>query len=114
MICDAQTGQSLLTLKARTEDPVFLRDGKRIVTKSAAVWVWDAATGFNIDRFGDASGIAVSADGHWIVASWFSQVQIWSADTYELSRTLYSPQDYSPGVAISPDGKRPGCLRQGD
>jgi WD40 repeat protein len=68
--------------------------------------VSNADTGVLIKRFGQASEIAASRNGKWIVGSWFNAVEVRDANTYELRRRLYAPSTYSPGVAFAPDGKR--------
>ena len=109
-VCDAQAGQvvfSLENVSSQAKRLVFLPDKKRIVAGGDGVMVWDAATGKLLKTFGDSriNSVATSSDGKTIASVWFSQVDLWDADTYELKRTLYTAYD-NPELALAPNGKQ--------
>jgi WD40 repeat protein len=109
-VCDAQTGQvvfSLENVSSQAKRLVFLPDNKRIVGGGDGVVVWDAATGKLLKTLGDPriNSVATSSDGKTIASVWFSHVELWDADSYELKRTLYTAYDY-PELALAPNGKQ--------
>jgi WD40 repeat protein len=127
-VCDAQTGQELLTLKhtATVDGVAFSSDGKLLAggivqgrspddpADHFEVKVWDAQTGKELLAFGGkGSGLVFSPDGKRL-ATRREELKVWDAQTGEELLAFGEGSKVAPGlyvtwgsqVAFSPDGTR--------
>jgi WD40 repeat protein/serine/threonine protein kinase len=115
-ICDAQTGQELLTCKGHTRlvnGVTFSPDGKRLASASddQTVKVWDAQTGQELltckGHPGYFRSVVFSPDGKRLAgASYDKTVTVWDAQTGQELLTYKGHTSYVGSVAFSPDGTR--------
>jgi WD40 repeat protein len=95
------------------------RDGKQFITAGMAehVCIWESSSGELIRRLGNTAGslfalnsdpvsIAVCPDGKTVaVKTDANRIQLWDTTTGRVRKSLPIPDDTSPGIAYSPDGK---------
>jgi WD40 repeat protein/serine/threonine protein kinase len=118
-MCDAQTGQELLTLRSHDaiSEIAFSPDGRRLaavgsfvrVHPDGEVKVWDAQTGQEIHRLrGHVAGlrtVAFSPDGRRIASGGLDQtIKLWDGVTGQDVLTLRGHLNAVYCVAFSPDG----------
>ena len=122
---EAANGPKALALRARAFRAAFSPDGKRLATAGhgGAAQLWDAETGAELDRLGDAvdRAVAFSPDGTFLATAatltdGTGRVQIWDAHRRELSRTLSEGGQKAAApcdaLAFSPDGARLAAAAQ--
>ncbi|KAL5485796.1 hypothetical protein ACEPAI_6838 [Sanghuangporus weigelae] len=113
-IWDANNGKLVLELpQIRSSSGIFLpvcTDGKRIISGTDSICIWDAETGERVSgpRIENVISVALSPDGRRIVsASEYDTISIWDTDSGEL---LLGPlEGHRCGIlslVFSPDGKR--------
>jgi len=130
-VCDAQTGQELLSCKGHTKrimSVAFSPDGKRLASAGGDLKIWDAETGKELhDLKGHTGGVmtaAFSPDGKLLASAssawqlqqgkWekvASEVKIWDALKGQELFTSKGHLGDIHCVAFSPDGQR---LASGD
>jgi WD40 repeat protein/serine/threonine protein kinase len=110
-VCDAQTGQKLLTLRHASYIPsvAFSPDSKRLATASRdnTVKLWDAQTGQELLSLkGDFDIVAFSPDGKRLAGGDLGgTMKVWDAQTGQELLSLKDSNGTS-SMAFSPDGKR--------
>jgi eukaryotic-like serine/threonine-protein kinase len=111
---DAATGRELLTFAGATGpcNIAVSPDGKRLVTGSFVVTLWDATTGrelFKLGKFNPAGlpSVAFSQDGRWIAASYYKNaLTIWDATHGQELLVLKADANRGRNAVFSPDGTR--------
>jgi WD40 repeat protein len=125
-VCDATTGETLLTIPARAPSVAYSPDGRLLATASGG-WVegmgevrlWDAATGQPVrtlrvrrHEVTRITGLAFSADGRRLAAASANSLvgmdafTVWDVDTGTEVHTLRGHAGEVTSVAFSPDGQR--------
>ena len=115
-VWNAQTGESIHTLDAHTNDAyavAFSPDGSRIASGAAddVIRIWDAETGEQLRVFTGhkdwINALAFSPDGTRIVSCADDDTaRVWNAETGELIHTLQGHTQWVFAVAYSPDASR--------
>jgi WD40 repeat protein len=120
-VCDAQTGQELLSLKGGSGRAAFSPDGKRLASaaEDKTVKVWDAQTGQELltckGHTDQVGSVAFSPDGKRLASGTAQggEIKVWDAQTGQELFSLKNSGERSL-VAFSPDGKRLACVAEGD
>jgi WD40 repeat protein/serine/threonine protein kinase len=110
---DAASGQEIWNKwhNGTVYSVVFSRDGRRLASASDSVRVWDPASGQEILKIKEPTGlvpcVSFSPDGRRLAgASWDNRVRIWDAASGQLIETLKGHARLVTSVTFSPDGRR--------
>jgi WD40 repeat protein/serine/threonine protein kinase len=122
-VCDAQTGQELLSLKGGSGRAAFSPDGKRLASaaEDKTVKVWDAQTGQELltckGHTDQVGSVAFSPDGKRLASTARGgEVKVWDAQTCQELLSLQRggrAEAFGRTVAFSPDGKRLASVAEG-
>ena len=87
-----------------------LPDGKRFVTTTMDVHIWDLKTGKELKKWSahDAptTGLAISPDGkRAVTAGWHGDLALWNLDTGKLIRRMKAHKKAVKDVVYSADGE---------
>jgi WD40 repeat protein len=113
VVWDLQTGKRARVVegqKRKVYGAVYAEKGTQIVTASwepKGIYVWDAASGNLLRRFGDGEfihGFAVSPDSRWLLVGGTNQIVFWDLPSgREIKRVV--KLEGSAKVAFSVDGR---------